>query len=205
MPTTGRPRGLTALPGGGLAVADVYTNLVGSFDPGSETITPLAGVSGCPGMADGTGSAAKFHRPYGVAALPSGELVVADENNHSIRLVSTSNEVSTLAGDGVPGSVDGAVDAARFAFPKDVAVDAAGNVYVSDAGNHRIRRITKAGQVETIAGDGVAGFADGAGEAARFFGQEGIAVVPDGSAIYVADGNGGEPGAYHRVRRIDLP
>jgi DNA-binding beta-propeller fold protein YncE len=86
-----------------------------------------------------------------------------------------------------------------------VAVDAAGNIYVSDVGNHRIRRITKAGQVETIAGDGVAGFADGSGEAARFYGQEGIAVTPDGSAIYVADGNGGEVGAYHRVRRIDLP
>jgi sugar lactone lactonase YvrE len=205
MPTTGRPRGLAPRPEGGLAVADVVTQLLAAFEPGSETLTPLAGASGCAGMADGMGTAAKFHRPYGVAALPDGGLVLADENNHSIRVVSASNEVSTLAGDGQPGSVDGAADAARFAFPKDVAVDAAGNVYVSDVGNHRIRRITTGGQVETIAGDGVAGFADGAGEAARFYGQEGIAVTPDGSAIYVADGTGGEKGPYHRVRRIDLP
>jgi sugar lactone lactonase YvrE len=202
----GRPRGLAALPNGALAVADVVSQTVTTLDPVSTLLSPLAGMSGCPGFVDASGTSARFHRPYGTAALPNGDLVVADENNHRIRLVTSTGAVSTIAGDGIPGTVDGPVAGARFAFPKDVDVDSAGNIYVSDTGTHRIRRISTTGLVETVAGDGQPGFADGPGEAARFFGQEGIAVLPDGSAIFVADGTGGTPGEpYHRIRRIDLP
>jgi sugar lactone lactonase YvrE len=203
----GRPRGLAALPTGALAVADVVSQTVTTLDPVGMMLSPLAGMAGCPGFVDGTGTAARFHRPYGTASLPNGDLVLADENNHRIRLVTTTGVVSTLAGDGIPGTVDGPLAGARFAYPKDVDVDAAGNVYVSDTGTHRIRRISIAtGVVETIAGDGQPGFADGPGEMARFFGQEGIAVLPDGSAIFVADGTGGLPSEpYHRIRRILLP
>ncbi|MEJ7728756.1 MAG: hypothetical protein WKG00_06035 [Polyangiaceae bacterium] len=203
----GRPRGLAALPTGALAVADVVSQTVTTLDPVGMTLTPLAGMMGCAGFVDAAGTAARFHRPYGTASLPNGDLVLADENNHRIRLVTTTGVVSTLAGDGIPGTVDGPLAGARFAFPTDVDVDAAGNIYVSDTGTHRIRRISIAtGLVETVAGDGQPGFLDGPGETARFFGQEGIAVLADGSAIFVADGTGGLPGEpYHRIRRVVLP
>jgi DNA-binding beta-propeller fold protein YncE len=101
---------------------------------------------------------------------------------------------------------DGPRLSAKFFHPRDVAIDNAGNVYVSDVGNHRIRRIDPQGRVQTVAGDGTAGFQDGAGAQARFFGQEALDVTPDGKTIYVADGNGGQPAEpYHRIRRVTLP
>ena len=100
--------------------------------------------------------------------------------------------------------VDGPLDQARFNMPQDLAVDAAGNIYVSDIGNHRIRRIGTDGVVRTVAGDGTLGFLDGSGGEARFFGQEGIEMGPDG-VLYVADGTNGEVEPYHRVRAVALP
>ena len=88
--------------------------------------------------------------------------------------------VGTLAGDGVNGMVDGNASQARFYFPEAVAVDASGAVYVADHGKPSIRRLA-AGAVRTLAGDGTAGFADGAGAAAEFYGEEGLAVTPMGS------------------------
>ena len=90
-------------------------------------------------------------------------------------------------------------------MPQDLAIDSQGNVFVSDSGNHRIRRISMNGKVETVAGDGTAGFKDGDGIKSRFFGQEGIDVTADGKTLYVADGTGGEPQPYNRVRKITLP
>ena len=76
---------------------------------------------------------------------------------------------------------------------------------LSDGGNHLIRRIRVDGNVDTLAGDGTAGFNDGAGPGAEFYGQEGIDVTPDGTTVYVADGNTGDGSAYHRVRAISIP
>ena len=101
--------------------------------------------------------------------------------------------------------VDGPCTSAAFNAPRAVAADSAGNVYVSDIGNHVIRRISAACTVETAAGDGTAGFNDGVGTDAEFYGQEGIAVTPDGATVYVADGNGGDGSAYHRVRALTIP
>jgi DNA-binding beta-propeller fold protein YncE len=110
-----------------------------------------------------------------------------------------------FVGGGGDGTVDGAVAAARFSQPKALAVDAAGNVYVSDTGAHRIRRVAPDGTVTTVAGSGVAGYADGQGAQAMFWGQEGIAVTSDGHTLYVADGTGGEEGTpYNRIRKITI-
>jgi sugar lactone lactonase YvrE len=103
--------------------------------------------------------------------------------------------------------IDGPAMQARFFAPEDVAVDASGAIYVTDTGNHRVRRLA-GGQVQTLAGDGLEGFADGAGNVAEFYGQEGIAVTRDGRTVYVADGTSGADGVvvpYHRIRAIAVP
>jgi DNA-binding beta-propeller fold protein YncE len=108
--------------------------------------------------------------------------------------VSPAGDVTTLAGAGVRGYADGPAAQARFAEPEGVAVDAAGNVYVADGGNHRIRKITPGGEVTTVAG-ATFGFRDGPAEAARFNTPRGLAVDAAGSILVADAGN-------HRVRRI---
>lgn len=201
----GRPRGMALFGAGTFAISDQYGETIRRFDPVTDAFSPLAGKEDCPAFADGVAGDARFHEPYGLARLPSGDLVVADLGNHRVRRVSGDGEVTTLAGDGTPDMIDGPAASARFNSPKAVAVDAAGDVFVSDVGNHRIRRITASGTVETVAGDGSEGFANGLGPVARFFGQEGLAVTPDGKTLYVADGNLGEAGPYHRLRVITIP
>lgn len=199
-----RPRGIASLADGRLVVSDRASSTVSLLDPATKAVTLIAGST--PGFADGTGAAAKFNGPYGVAVLPDGSLVLADEGNHCIRKVTLAGVVTLFAGDRSPGMKDDTNKlAARFDGPTGVAVDGSGNVYVADRGNHRIRRISVTGAVETVAGDGSAGFLDGAGSTARFFGQEGVVATSDGKTLYVADGNGGDGGPYHRIRRIVIP
>jgi sugar lactone lactonase YvrE len=201
----GRPRGLGTLPNGRVVMSDVDRHDIRIFNPSDSSVTQLAGNPGAPGFADGTGADAAFNRPYGLVVTAEGNIIVADQLNHRIRMVTESGVVTTLAGGGSAGMVDGDIGDALFDSPQDLAIDSAGNVYVSDVGNHRIRRISTSGKVETVAGDGTAGYKDGSGGEARFFGQEGIDVSPDGSVLYVADGTNGEVEPFHRVRKIALP
>jgi sugar lactone lactonase YvrE len=151
-------------------------------------ISTLAGSPG-QGSADGTGAAARFANPWGVAADTNGNLYIADTDNHTIRKIAPGGAVTTLAGlAGVSGSTNGTGTNALFFQPQGIAVDGSGNVYVSDTGNHIIRKITPGGTVSTLAGfAGVSGTNDGTGSLARFFEPEGIAVNAAGSLIYVAD------------------
>ena len=199
----GRPRGITILSDGRMVLSDYRNHRLLLLDLQTGAVTPLAG-NGCPGYADGQGTAAQFNTPYGMAVRPDGSLVIADWGNHRLRTLTLDGTVGTLAGDGLNGMLDGDPAAARFNFPEDVAVDARGAIYISDQANHRIRRLA-GGRVQTLAGDGTDGFADGAGEGAEFYGQEGIAVTPDGLTVYVADGTNGGDGPYHRVRAVSVP
>src|ERR1035438_636001 len=115
------------------------------------TFSTLAGVG--PGSADGTGSAARFNAPFGVAVDSAGNVYVGDANNSTIRKVTPAGVVTTLAGlaDSY-GRADGAGSAARFNYPFGAAVDSAGNVYVADTDNNAIRKVTPAGVVTTLAG-----------------------------------------------------
>jgi sugar lactone lactonase YvrE len=202
-PDLGRPRGLAALPDGRLLLADIRNARLRLLDPKTGAATDLAGMPGCPGLADGVGTAAQLDEPYAAVVLPDGRIIFADRGNHALRTVTLDGRVSSFAGDGVSATVDGALADARFVTPKALAVDAAGNIYVSDDGAHRIRLVGADGTVATLAGDGTAGFADGPGPTAQFYGQEGLAVTADGATLYVADGTAGEPGnSYHRVRQI---
>ena len=153
--------------------------------------TNLAGMPGISGSADGTGSAARFNGPPGVAVDGLGNIYVADATNETIRRVTSGGVVTTLAGlAGTPGSADGVGSAARFDTPVGVAVDSAGNVYVADWGASTIREVTPVGTnwvVRTLAGlANVSGSADGAGSSARFRQPAGLAVDSVGN-VYVAD------------------
>lgn len=202
----GRPRGLAESLDGKIILSDRRYRIVSLYDPATRGITFLAG--GLQGLVDGNGNGARFREPYGVALLPDGSLIVVDRENHVLRHVTLDGDVRVFAGEGVPGMKDD-VDKlkARFDGPVDVVADPAGNLFVSDAGNHRIRRISSAGEVETIAGDGTEGFQDGEGIRAKFYAQEQIDITPDGKSIYVADGTGGDPAhpPYNRIRKISLP
>jgi len=152
------------------------------------SFSTFAGTAGLSGSADGTGSAARFTSPAEVALDGANNLYVADTGNHTIRKITPAGVVSTFAGSpGVPGSADGTGSAARFNSPIGVSLDGAGNLYVGDADNDTIRKITPAGIVTTFAGKaGEIGSADGTGSNARFSGPRGVAVSAAGD-VYVAD------------------
>ena len=150
-------------------------------------VTTLAGVANQAGSDDGVGSAARFDSPYGIATDPSGNVFVADRNQ-TIRKITPDGVVSTFAGAALQsGSADGAGAAARFADPSGLATDSAGNVYVADSTNCTIRKITPAGVVSTLAGAPLTiGFEDGVASAARFYSPNDVAVDAAGN-VYVAD------------------
>jgi sugar lactone lactonase YvrE len=147
-------------------------------------VTTLAG--GGEGFVDGTGSAAAFHTPSALAFDRAGNLFVADTGNHAIRNITPDGNVTTLAGNGKPGYADGIGADAQFNAPVGVAVDRDGVVFVADTYNDRIRRITPAGEVTTVAGAGQPGAADGPALAASFDTPTAVAVDRDGT-LYVAD------------------
>lgn len=137
------------------------------------------------GFADGEGSTARFDTPSGIAVASDGTLYVADTANNAIRRIDASGEVSTIAGDTVPGYRDGPGPTARFNGPLGIAVDRDGRVIVADTYNDRIRIIERNGIVRTLAGGGP-GFVDGDGETARFQTPSAVAVDSRGN-IHVAD------------------
>jgi sugar lactone lactonase YvrE len=157
-------------------------------------VTTFAG-NGTSGFPDGTGTAARFAGPKGIAADGSGNLYVADMGNYCIRkIVIATGEVTTFAG-GTPGDAVGTGTGARFNQPCGIAA-AGGNLYVADTGNNRIRTIVIAtGVVTTLAGNGTRGEADGTGTAAQFDRPRGITVDGSGNR-YVADYGS------HRIRKI---
>ena len=151
-------------------------------------VETLAG--GREGFADGQGPAAAFHTPSGIALDRHGNLYVADTGNHAIRKVSAQGVVTTLAGNGEPGSADGIGAQARFNGPMGVAVDDTGRVYVADTWNDAIRVIEPDGRVRTLAGAGIPGHQDAPGTQARFDTPTDLAVDAQGR-VWVADmGNG---------------
>ena len=194
------PRGVVQLSNGNIVVAEPSANRIRMITP-EGVVSVLAG-SGSAGSNDGTGTAATFNSPQGIAVIPSsGLLAVAEYNNNRIRLINpSSGVVTTLAGSGAAAFADGTGAAASFNGPFAVGViSSTGVILVGDAGNNRIRLVTPEGVVTTLAGNNSAAFGDGTGAAASFNFPIGVAYDPITSNVFVADAGN------NRVRVVTYP
>lgn len=189
-----QPAGIAVDPAGNVYIADTLNNAIRKLSPVGENwvVTTLAGATnGAVGWADGTNEAARFYLPCGIAVDTATNLYVADTYNDTIRKLTqdgTNWVVTTLAGShGLSGTNDGPVASARFNWPRALAVDPAGNVFVADYNNHSLRRISSDGSVSTLAGfPGHSGSLDGTNLSARFYYPAGLALDAAGN-LYVAD------------------
>jgi sugar lactone lactonase YvrE len=154
-------------------------------------VSTLAGSTA--GYADGAGMDAKFHYPIGMAVDSQGELYVADSHNHKIRKVSVSGMVSTFAGSSI-GYLDGSGINSQFRLPSGVTIDSEGTLYIADRENHKIRKITANGDVNTLAGSSK-GYTDGPSGLAQFNYPIGTAIDSQG-VLYIADF------FNHKIRKI---
>ncbi len=170
---------------------------------GSEESAPRINTVAGTGVAGFKGDnelavAAQLNRPYGIALDSTGSLYFSDYNNHRVRKISTDGKVSTVAGAGAGYRGDGGPAAsALLNCPREVAVDAGGSVYVTDAANHRVRLITPDGKIDTVAGTGVAGFSGDGGPASKAQLNYPLGVAVDSTgALYISDHSN------NRVRKV---
>ena len=178
------PFGLGIDSGGTVYVADTGNHRI-RFISTSGLVLDLAG-SGVEGFADGPSGAAQFSSPNAVTVGPDGTVYVADSGNLRIRAIAPSREVSTLAGSGVAGYVNGVGTEAQFALVGAIVADPASNLYVSDRLNSVIRKITPGGVVSTFAGSGTRGHVDGPSDQAQFNVPQRMGSDPNGN-VYILD------------------
>jgi sugar lactone lactonase YvrE len=176
---------------GSLYVADTSNHLIRKVVISTGVVTTLAGST--QGSTDGTGIAAQFHTPCGIAVDSNGDVYVGDTGNHRIRKITSVGVVTTLAGS-TQGATDGVGTAAEFYMPRGLCVSGS-DLYVADSSNQRIRKIdVLTGTVTTLAGS-TQGATDGVGTAATFSGPTGLVVDQSGD-LYVADSNN------HLIRKV---
>ena len=185
---------------GNLYIADTSNNRIRKVDA-AGVITTVAG-DGTQGYGGdgGAATAAQLSSPAGVAPDGAGNLYIADRNNNRIRKVDAAGVITTVAGDGRRGygGDGGAAVAAQLNFPTGVAPDGAGNLYIADRNNNRIRKVDAAGAITTVAGDGTQGFGGDGGAAVAAQLNLPTVAAPDGLGnLYVADRNN------NRIRKVD--
>jgi sugar lactone lactonase YvrE len=193
------PGGVAVDGSGNVYVADTSNHTIRKITP-AGVVGTLAGMAGVLGQTDGTGTAARFNSPQGVAVDGSGNVYVADSSNCTVRKITSAGVVSTPAGTPLSCTfADGTGGVARFSLPQAIASDALGNLYVADTFNQIIRKVVVSGlfgTVTTLAGSaGMPSFADGIGNVARFNTPQGVAVDGAGN-LYVADS------ANHTIRKV---
>ncbi len=197
-----QPFGICRDRNGSIYVADTYNNCIRKIENG--IVSTYAG-STVAGYLDGPALNAKFNQPLCLCVDDSGNLFVTDFVGHRVRKVSYSGDVTTIAGDGVEGLIDGVDSIARFDYPRGITIDATGNLFVADSWNHRIRKIDAiTHEVSTYAGGGnvtgvqtPGGYVDANDTAARFHTPCGVVIDSTGN-IYVADAHN------HRIRMINV-
>ncbi|MBL0312801.1 MAG: hypothetical protein IPP78_08820 [Holophagaceae bacterium] len=191
-----QPNGVASDALGNAWVVDSSNHTIRKIWP-DGTVSTVAGSSGQSGSTDGPASAARFFNPHNLLLDGAGNLYISDTSNHTIRKMSPGGVVTTIAGSpGQSGAADGNGAAARFKYPRGLALDAAGNLYVADFLNEAIRKVTPTGDVSTFAGSlGQSGFVDGSGVAARFSHPNGMTIDGSGN-LFVTEYNN------HTIRKI---
>lgn len=193
------PAGTAVDSSGNVYVAEYANNDIRKITPAGQVSLFAGSASQTSGKANGTGSAASFWNPTGVAVDSAGNVYVADESNNEIRMITSAGVVTLLAGSaaGTAGNADGTGTAATFSSPAGIAIDSSGNLWVADSVNNEIRKIAMPGAVvTTYAGSTTPGLTNGTGIAAKFKTPFGIAVDSSGN-LYIADRGNNE------IRKID--
>jgi len=179
------PTGLAIDATGNIYVADEFNQRIRKITP-AGMVSTLAG-SGGQGRANGQGAAASFRNPIALTCDAAGNVYVVDQGNNAIRKITPSGLVSTFAGSGFANNTDGAGTNASFNTPRGIATDNLGNIYVADGGNNLVRKISAAGAVTTLAGNGNYGIIDGIGKSASISVPSGIVMGPFGYLYIGAD------------------
>jgi len=188
------PFGVAVDSRGNLYIADTENHRIRKVTPGG-TISTVAGT-GTGGYAgdDGAAISAELNSPFGMAVDSSNNLYIADTYNHRIRKVATNGIITTVEG---AINDNGPATSAQLNYPTRVAVDSSGNLYIADAQNNRIRKVTPGGTISTVAGTGTPGYAgdDGAATSAELNNPNGMAFDSSGN-LYIADSYN------HRIRKV---
>ncbi|MFY0510159.1 RICIN domain-containing protein [Streptomyces anulatus] len=193
-----RPYGIAVDSAGSVYFSDHSNHRIRRVTTDGKINTVAGATAGFRGDA-GPAVSAQLNGPREVAVDRAGAVYVADSSNHRVRKITADGQISTVAGSGVAGfgGDGGPATAARLNLPLGVAVDSAGALYVCDYHNQRVRKITADGQISTVAGSGVAGFAGDGGSAvtAQLRNPYAVVVNSDGE-LFIADSSN------HRVRKI---
>ncbi len=199
--TLNQPRGVAADSDGNLYIADSVNNVIRKVSA-AGTITTIAGTGTAGYSGDGAAAtAATLRYPWNLALDSAKNLYFVDSNNNVVRKISTSGIISTFAGSGSYGSSGdgGLAVVAKFAYPNGIAVDASGNVYISDSSNHRVRMVNTSGVISTVAGNGMigTGLDGGAAPSSALYYPRSLA-VDSSNHLYIAEPEAG------RIRKVDL-
>jgi len=184
------PFGIAIDKDGNLYVSDFGTNNIRKITPAGIVSTLAGSIYGTTGSDDGAGTAATFNHPVGVATDVNSNIYVADAGNNKIRKITPGGTVTTLAGSGASGAADATGVLASFNQPLSIVTDANANLYVSEEGNYKIRKITPSSDVTTFAGSGISGSADGTAKTASFNFPVGMVIDPAGDLIVTDNNNG---------------
>ena len=194
------PVGVAADGAGNLYIADFHNHRIRKVDAAGD-ISTVAGT-GTRGYGGDGGPAvnAKLGYPYGLALDGAGNLYIADFENHRIRKMNAAGNISTVAGNGAAGygGDGGQAAAAQLNYPRDLALDGAGNLYIADGGNNRIRKVDSAGVITTVAGDGTSDYGGDGGAAVDAQLDRPYGVAADGAGnLYIADQDN------ERIRKVN--